>query len=188
MCSYNSCNKEKHANVYDYYLYLSIKDASGNDLVKGIGSDWLQSQPVGFVPSEGPTGGIVVPDLYTLEIVYPKTCMDLFIPPPGVILAETTPKLGVQCTDDIYYLYLRTASPNSNECSDPAKKLSFKLKCPRVFGDDAVYDIVTYWKEGNKPTLSRICYRIELDGNESTEITYEEYNQISRATVILEDK
>jgi hypothetical protein len=190
ICSYNSCNKGNKYVVggYDYYLLLNIQDALETDLVKGIGSDWLQSQPVGFVPSEGPTGGIVIPDLYKMDIVYPKSCMDIFIPPPGVILAETTPKLGVQCIDDIYYLYLRTRSHYNDECRNPAENLTFKLKCPRVFGDDAVHDIITYWKEGNKPTLSRICYRIELDGNESTEIIYEDYHQISRAIITLENK
>jgi len=181
MCS---CKIDKKYDLpyYDYYLRLSILDAAGNDIVKRIGL--LDGQSLdGFF-----WGATVKPDLYTMEVVFPEPCMDIYHPQPmeGVIYDECVPKLAVDILGDNYYLVLRTISDHHDECPNPAKTLTFKLKCPELFGDDSTHEIVTYWKEGN--TQCRLCYRFELDGKEYTQISYEQYDQISCATVILDDK
>jgi len=139
---------------------MAILDASGNDLVKGID-----------VVNEV----IVKPDFYTLEVVSEPLVPNYSLYP--------YPSLEVYIYYNHYYLLLRTSS---NRNYKPASKLIFKLKCPHIFGDDNVHEVVTYWKAGNKPTKSRICYLIELEGKEFTQITYEEYKQLSRATIVLD--
>jgi len=125
-----------------------------------------------------------------LEIVFPDPCMDVYHPQPlpGVSFDEHVPTLAVHPIDDDYFLLLNTGSPFNKNCPNPAETLIFKLKCPYMFGDDAVHDIVTYWKEGNKPTNSRLCYRVELDGNSTEEFIYEDHNQISRGTLKFGDR
>jgi len=197
MCS---CNKDnRYDNIgyndlpyYDYFLYLSIQDASGNNIAKGIDCYVWDSEAGKMSEVISNDGGVVKPDLYTLEIVFPDPCMDVYHPQslPGVVsYDEYVPVLAVHPIDDDYFLYLRTSSNINKNCPNPAEMLVFKLKCPYMFGDDAVHEIVTYWKEGNKPTNSRLCYRVALDGKDSTEeFIYEDHNQRSRATLKLRDR
>jgi len=187
------CNKDKYTMPYDYFLYLSILDASGNNLAKGIDCYVWDSEEGKRSELVSNDGGVVKPDLYTLEVVFPEPCMDTYHPQPlpGVYsYDEHVPELAVHKIDDDYFLYLRTNSNyEESACSKPAEMLIFKLKCSYIFDDDVVHEIVTYWKEGNKPTHSRLCYRIELDGKETTEeIVYEYHNQTSRATIILKSR
>jgi len=71
--------------------------------------------------------------------------------------------------------------------------LTYKLKCPYVFGDEAVHEIVTYWdipktKSGDGSVYAK-CNRIEFEGKVITPITYEyslnKYVYISYATIVL---
>ena len=187
MCSCTQPDRCSNCSVpfYDYQLFLRILDASGNNLVQEMELDWTH-------PDQAEILGRIKTDLYTLDIVFPEPCMDIYEyhkHSGAYEPAEFVPILSLNIHDYYYYLALRTQSMILDWCPNPAEMLTFKLSCPDVFGDNAVHEIVTYWKEGNKPTNSRICYRIELDGIAFTEeITYEQYNQISRATVILESR
>ena len=194
MCS---CNKERvyyDLPYFDYFLYLRILDASGNNIAKGIDCyvwDSETGKDSEVVSNDG--GGEVKPDLYTMEVVFPEPCMDPYNPAlvPGAISFDVTgPTLAVHKFDNDYYLFLDTSTNRQEEdACPPAEMLTFKLKCPYMFGDDAVHDIVTYWKEGNVPTNSRVCYRVVLDGKDSTEeVIYEDHNQRSRATIKIGDR
>ena len=66
------------------------------------------------------------------------------------------------------------------------KKVTLKLKCSYLFGDDEVHDIVTWWKP-QKGTRNSLCYRIEFGGKEYTDIDHVKtdlYHSI--ATVVLD--
>jgi len=190
MCA--SCNKwgAVPGLGYDYYLYLSVQDASGNDLVKEI--DWAYT----------PNGGRVEPDVYTLDVVYPDKYMDIVWTQNNVRIKGVIPdpmyyELGY-ATKDTYttggpigdYACL-LFHPQFTHCTfydkklPPADKIIYQLKCPYIFGDDKVYEIVTYWKPTGK--REQTCYRMEFDGKEFTEITYAgNHNQFSFATVVLD--
>ena len=69
------------------------------------------------------------------------------------------------------------------------KILTYKLKVDYVFGDDAVYEFITYW-DVPKNYLSdnskfAKCYRIEFDGNDIIPETAEDESRNYSATIIL---
>jgi len=200
MCScVNSIDKiDEIVDVYkgnDYpfcshFLLLRIQDTSGNDLVKGI--RYNTNGATEIVPEERYLG-IVESDLYTLNIIYPNLCNDVYYlhykdASEYYIPDAFFPTLHLQKIDGNYFLELSTKS-YIKDCS-AAEKLTFKLKCHYLFGDDAEHDIVTYWKPDTEYNgigiHAHLCYRIELDGKEFEEITYESYNQVSKAMVILD--
>ena len=178
---------------YHHALMLSFQDASGNDLVKGFEDD------AEITTHMFPT---VNPDLYKLEVIFPDGFLNPWKPDPqpGVILAERVPQLYVvtdyaeflETGNDDYYFWLESQSVKwimdeaERLCLPFPKMLTFELTFPNLFGDDAVHEIVTFWKEGNGPTNSCLCYRIELDGKEYTQIAHQKLNQISVATIILD--
>ena len=170
---------------YGYTLYLRFQDASSNDLIKGIEYDGDKIR-YGFAT--------VNPDLYALKFVFPDGILTPWKPEPqpGVILAEHAPTLFLETEKDDYYFILRSSSVNWRDFGEErvyfpfSEKLTFELTCPYVFGDDAVHEIITYWKEGNVSTCSCLCYCIELEGKEYTQITHAQYDQSSVATIILD--
>jgi len=182
LLAFTSCQNKKETNDFPFYqhcLMVSFQDASGNDLVKGIGFDW--SQPEGMVITEEEAGGTVKPDLYTLEIVFPEGFKNPWKPEPGhdVIFDKHEPALGYGwgCnynwigTAEICsygYLFFETGSLKSWG-DDPlpfAEKITFKLSCPYIFGNDVSKDIVTYWVCEHKNEFSAKCYRVEFDGKD----------------------
>ena len=127
------------SDFYDHYLLLSFQDASGNDLLSGI----------------------VNPELYTLDVVFPdeiknplhaKDDLELpMTPPPALVLHKTVEHLN----SDYDYLSFRTSSnvyaidSNGNRVERPFDeplKITFRLKYPYLFGDSATHDIVTWWE------------------------------------------
>jgi len=171
MCS--TCTKKNYCTelINLHVLFLGVQDVDGNDLVKGI-------EVVGGNASAH-WGPEIKSDLYTLTIIYPDLCM---YPIP-----ENLPPVQVVESESCFYLVFDVFTSNVNDCPN-ADMLTYKLKCSYIFGDDSFHEMVTYWKEGNKPTNSHICYRIDLDGKESNEEIVYERNQISITTVTFEVK
>ena len=192
-----SCDEfvETDNDVFAYYhlLYLSIKDASGNDLVKGIGLESWRGET-----EEEATGGIVMPDLYTLEYIFPNHWQSQsfghysrfsFI--NGKVFKEANPELKHDDYDLLqFYVYTHSVHYGYGIVVKVpfAEKVTFKLKCPYIFGNDTEHEIVTWWKRSEKSSNAALCYRIELGGKEFTKITYSPNEDISCATVIWEDK
>jgi hypothetical protein len=183
-------------NYYAYDLFLKFQDESGNSLLKGIEcKDWV------FIPEYDEGVGSVNFDFYALEIAVPEPCQDTYFlankERPGVILEEkATPKLFLRLWNGNYYFEINYRSFENPwgeyENCPPAEMITYKLSCPFVFGDDAVHEIVTWWRPYSEKTLNghpkNLCYRIELDGEEFTQITTELYDGNSKksvATIIL---
>jgi len=162
-------------------LLISFQDASGNDLVKGIGF-WAEY-------SHDVTGGnthawgTVKSELYTLEcdyeenpLVYPRK-----LPYPiglrkGKPFSKKYPDLD--CNYDYLYFQVAACVYGRDPFRDPPpddalffEKITYKLTCPYLFGDNKVHEIITQWRllEG---TEFPVCYHIELGGKEFTEISY----------------
>jgi len=160
-----------------YNLGLSFQDASGNDLVKGIG---LEGWSVGM-PIEDDLYYLVKDSLYTLDIILSEPCKNwdnkIYNVParPGFEPITNHPTLGMNIYDNGYcYLTSDFFRVPVNECPEE-KILTYKLKCPYVFGDEAVHELVTYWDIPKKKILSSYyakCYRIEFEGKEITPQLY----------------
>ena len=178
---------------YEYILYIGFQDVSGNDLVKGI-RYIEQNSEKGVTTDDKGSAGEVEPDLYMLKIFYPEAYMDPVWGHYHSGASMPNPTFGykllyrIGVDDNTYLLFSPYSSVNYYKELPPADKITYKFYCPYVFGNNDVHEIVAYWKEGNKHTNSRLCYRIELDGKEldATKITYEEHNQVSKITIILD--
>lgn len=192
----DSCNDDKDKirytggllPTYSYdCIHLSIQDASGNDLVKGIEYDWFQSD----VPEEEVSYGTIKRDEYTLDIVYfPDSMMSPYVTrkinsarPDFIrsdLLSENVPTLRLKKIDGIYFLefheYSNYTYDSGKKKLPPANKITFNLTCPYIFGDNTIHEIATYWKpkfnknyyQSDKLTdeYYQTCYCITLDGNE----------------------
>jgi hypothetical protein len=187
------CNKENiigsifDPGPYSYHVFISVQDASGNDLVKELTHDWNQS---GYISESNPNPdcGSVNPDLYTMDVVFPEhiqAAVDREIRflkdriAKGLILPDDPENmLGFYFVDyiyvckrgDYYCLNLGCFSP-TNDIEDkklsPTDNATFKLRCPYIFGDDAEHEIVTYWSypPENGP-YNTYCTRVEFEKEE----------------------
>jgi len=188
MCS--SCDFHFHHDpkFVEYYLAFTFQDASGNDLVKGIE---LEEWYPGNIPVEEANSGVVNRDFYALDIIVSQPCKnwdnEVYNAParPGFIPDVNSPKLLWWKNNSLNCLGSGLSIP-VDDCP-VMEKLTFKLKCPYLFGDEAVHDLVTYWdtpKIRNSSVRSK-CYRIEFEGKVFTDISYESiYHSI--ATIILD--
>ena len=162
---------------YMHWLWLSFRDASENDLTKGIYCE------------EGKIS--ISPDLYyALDIIYPYGRHNPWYPEPAPIingvpawvLDEPNPKpiiyfmegkhafeWGAVVNSDYNYLLILTKSYKYENMEGNifpcVEKITFKLTFPSLFGDDLEHDIVTWW-ELIENILSPVCYRIEYNGKE----------------------
>jgi len=173
---------------YNYGLLLIFKDVAGNYLSEGLEYNGYVSD---VIPDAG--YGPVKPDLYSLEVVFPETCMYM-VPPDGGSytypnrfpeLVISTPKSKHDAIDSNFYLMINIVTPK-HKCSF-AKTFTIKMKCPHIFGDEKIHEIETWWTGKNFESASPDvrCTRIKLDGKE-VDISYVE-NMIypSLVTVIL---
>lgn len=159
-----------------YFLYLSFQDVSGNDLVKGI--------------ELNASSGAVNDSLFTLDIIVSEPCKNwdnrIYNSParPGFEPDVNRPKLGMVKYNSYWYLINNFYLP-VNDCPEE-KILTYKLKCPYVFGDDAIHEFVTYWDiPKDKINNSAKCYRIAFEGYEITPTPMDKYEQSYTATIIL---
>lgn len=156
-----------HYTVYN--LAIGFRDASGSDLVKGIGLKDRQSG----VSMEDAKWGEVDSDQYRLDIMVDIPCWnwsnDTYDTPsrPATGPFEVKrPQLDIYYYDEICYLHNYFELP-VEDCPDQ-RKLTYKLKCPYVFGDKEVHELVTYWDiptEKPVPTTYAKCLRIEFGGD-----------------------
>lgn len=154
-----------------YNLGFCFCDSTGNDVIKGIGlEEWSPASTM-----DDALWGSVKPDLYVLDIIVSEPCANwdnkIYNYParPGFEPDVNRPGLNMERRNDgARYLGNRFSVP-VNDCPEE-KILTYKLKCPYVFGDDEVHEFVTYW---NVPKISSsskyteyyaTCYNIEFDG------------------------
>ena len=161
MYNLSSCDFKKGDFPHDlphtgYSLFLRFQDTSGNDLIQGI--DY--------------SSGVVNSDLYTLNIVFSEPCntydTDIFnFPPkPGFFPDNNFPKLLIGNSSGHSHLIIDFILP-TNDCPEE-KMVTYKLKCPYIFGDDNVHELVAYWNFSKVSSFctSADCYSAEFDGKE----------------------
>jgi len=177
----------------DHYLWISFRDASGKDLVKGI--EYGLDKP-DTVPANAPEMGGINSDLYTLKAIFPEGAFDTTdkslwgcSPCDSNVIFPEFSYIGPPYYDSMgnyYYVRIRTFSIPE----DDVKMLTYLITCPYIFGDDSVHEIVTYWRlpTNYKQLFYKACDRIVFDGKECNNISYEDYEQISLATIKTERK
>ena len=174
----SSCEPPWHnePEFIGYNLYLSFQDASGNDLVKEI--------------ELSESSGAVKESLYSLDIIVSEPCWnwdnEIYNAParPGFEPDVNRPKLALSNYEGYSYLINQFGLP-VDDC--PKQEiLTYKIKCPYIFGDDAVHELVTYWEIPNERNPSAKCYRITFEGNEVTPSPMDKYDYNYVAAIILE--
>lgn len=181
-------------------LLLRFQDASGNDLVKGI-DFWGEvhaDYPLGIYQEQGNekhAWGYVKREVYTLEYIYEDVYVEkdiikeledgpwfFGVRPIGLRKGKPFSKKYPNLNGKYDYLYFLTDGKGSPGKEYPFReKVTLRLTCHYIFGNDVAHDIVTWWKPGEDTYInndkipgiwSPICYRIEFGGKEITEITY----------------
>ena len=175
MLTVNGCDKDPKNepiidginSYYDHLLSLSFQDVSGNDLLEGLEIVKLYD-----------LGGTVKPELYTLDIIFEDG-----IPNPWqqanttyAIYNKRYPELTLN-TGNYNSLIFTTQSykytglpeallyGSSIEKAEFAEKITFRVTCSYLFGNNETHDIVTWWKQPESGFLS-IPYRVEFEGKE----------------------
>ncbi|WP_026474168.1 hypothetical protein [Alkaliflexus imshenetskii] len=172
-----------------YNLGFNFQDSSGNDLVNGIGlEEWIPAN----ISMENALSGTVNRELYVLDIAVSDPCTnwdnDIYNSParPGFIPDVNRPIFTLHNNGDCYLN--SSFSLLADACPDQ-RILIYKLKIAHVFGDDAIYEFVTYWdvpKEYLRDNSKFAkCYRIEFDGNVFIPETSENESRYYSATIVL---
>lgn len=179
--SFNSCDRlfgNLPPESVGYELALSFQDSSGNDLVKGIE---LEEWPAD-ISMENAQWGTVKSDTYKLDIIVSEACENRY-DEIGFEL-DNRHILGMYRYD---YNYLRISfGLGVSDCPEE-KMLIYSLKCPYVFGDDDVHELVTYWeiqKSKNENYHIAKCYLINFEGNDITP-TLKDGEMVYAANIIL---
>ena len=166
-----SCKQNgKNVNpIAQYVLFLSVQDKQGTDRIEGIFDEPDISPDDNFVYGAKPLNS----ELYEYDLIYPNPCMD-----PRWASPEYKLKLEIIHAHDRYYLIFNELSVITN--CPVADKVTFKLKCPYIFKDDVVHEIVTYWQNselylsnGNMECCLNKFIRMEFDGVEFIPIFYD---------------
>ena len=198
----NGCNKQKDETFpfYQHLLWISFQDATGSDLVTGIGFDYWVTNSNGLIITGGEDepGGTVKSELFSVEYVYEDGIPNPWKPEPkpGVIYVENHPEIGLrkgkyyskEFPMNVNYDYLMFDTKSLRDERFPfAEKIIIRLKCSYIFGDDEVHDIITWWKpyiyENRDSSIYGVCYRIEFGGKE---FLVEIFENAAVATIILD--
>ena len=181
----NGNPKPMYASFYYYLLLLSFQDASGTDLVKGI--EFTEEQT---------NSGPVHPSLYKLNAVFPN---GIYNPTPRYTMDNNE---GILFYDDgkdrlsfASLSYKVCFDSKGNKIKDPfVEKITYKLMCHHVFGDDEEHEIITWWELGSRIDVEdsesefALCYRIDFDGKVFTEISDMSNESATISKVVWEGK
>jgi len=136
------------------------------------------------------SSGSVKDSLFTLDIIVSEPCKNwdnkIYNTPArsGFEPDVNRPGLGMVRYNSYCYLTNGFYLP-VNDCPEE-KILTYKLKCPHVFGDDSIHEFVTYWDiPKDKINHSAKCNRIEFEGNDITPTPMDKYERSYTATLIL---
>ena len=156
--SLSSCGKHEPTSglpileQYRYLFAISIKTASGNDMLSPLYDDYLQR------------GFVLNPELYTYDI---KT-----INPDEWTVRRYE---GTHCHpylqlayDQDDKSYLLTSDYRSRIASGLQNPLTYRISFPAVFKDNIQHIIESYWEEPESPGRIHYakCTKVIVDGNE----------------------
>ena len=154
-----SCSKHYDTGCYEHTynrVLLSIQDTSGNDLIKGIGWSWHQSD---VIPEEEACCGIVNNDEYVLSTIYPnqpeldaleewrrlQIMRGLIVHDNRNLSESGNDRLGINLINGLYYIVFTQATVSKNlngKIIRPVDRIIRKLTCPSIFNDELEHEIV----------------------------------------------
>lgn len=149
---FNRCDPQE---IDVYMLALRFQDASGNNLAEGIGNGELHANE-----------GNIDSKLYSLEI-YLQNYID------GETVSGPDAYPRISSLETIKHNELGTCLSSYfalDKDNNNVRKLIYKLRCPYIFGDSKMHEIVTYWEFCE---IYAKCYRIEFEGQEITPQPFE---------------
>jgi hypothetical protein len=153
-----------------YRLGLSYTDIYANDLVRGL--------------AEVDTSSTGISSLYKLQIVLPEPCTRWSHEGYNIKGNDTaSPKVEYMLLTDHSYCLVNFILP-VDDCPQ-TRMLTHKVKCPELFGDDAVREIVSWWdipKAENAMHYAE-CYLIEFEGNEIVTTLSNHYTYLATITL-----
>ena len=176
-----------YGDTISYGLSFIFQDTEGNNLAEGIDlKDWIPSNE----PQEQATGGEVAD--YKLDIILSKQS-DKYDNENYHIIGlgaaeydDYSPVLMYQRNND--KIFLGTRFGVYMDYVEPQEKLTYKITCPHIFGDNEIHVITTYWKQELGEIISHTyypeCYMVEFDGKAITDIGYDLEEKIYRRNYV----
>lgn len=162
--------------VDDYILFISFKDASGNDLVAPLGEEkWNNPGDISYWSGE------INPDKYNLNIV--SSSPSVPTSNPNYIPANTRPYFLMDKFDENYKykeegdgIWYLSNETHWNGRSGIQEYLTYKITCPTIFGDSSIHELVTWWdkdplvaehtKDRKTGALYPECKKATFDGKD----------------------
>lgn len=149
---FSSCFKLNSPVPHGYSVLLDIRDASNREILKEIPTVNNESY------HENGWIGEVEHSLYDLKVVS-KLCHKF----KGDFIERKSTSWVIKTTN---YNYLKLSTTTTGSCPS-VNEITFKLRCPYIFGDYDEHVITTYWEPiDNKKYKEEVCSRFELDGKE----------------------
>lgn len=153
-----------------YFLQASFKDADGNDLVMPLAEEYYKSDKGSLIYS-----GEVNPEHYSLDIIpfsgglneKPVYYASKFDAQHKLL---KTSQDGKYIGDGSWYLGSTLVCGSAVTRLPLQETLTFRFKCPMVFGDDYVHEIVAWWEEDiqqGEYTRYPRCVKATFDGKET---------------------
>lgn len=137
------------ADQYD--MILCFQDASGSNVSEGIDA---------FVNITNE--GTVNPDIYSLDII-----LQDYDTGESLSGSHGYPAVYTSSLKTIEYKKLGTCiriSFSQDSENNKVRRFTYQLKCPYIFGDKEMHELVTYWTL--KDNHYAECNRIEFEGQE----------------------
>ena len=170
-----------------YSLSFIFQDAEGNNLAEGIDLyDWIPSDK----PQEQATSGQVAD--CKIDIILSKQSdkynnEHYHLIEPGMIDYEPyTPILMYQryngqiLLGNRFHIYM--------DYVEPQEKLTYKITCPYIFGDNEIHVITTYWKKELGESILHSyypeCYMVEFDGKVITDIGFNPEDKVHKRNYV----
>lgn len=141
-----------------YHIALRFQDASGENIADGAAGEELTAG----TSLNGTDEGDVNPDSYSLDIVLQNYVNGEAATGPDdrhVQYSSSLKRMKFKEFGTCLTGYIALKPKNNN-----VRKVTYKLKCPAIFGDKERHEIVTYWDLSDK--IYAKCYCIEFEGKE----------------------
>lgn len=153
---------------FEYNAYLGFKDTQGKDLVKHFYEENLSSSGTS---ADNTFSTSISEEYYRLDVaVYEplRNWSETTFPaddsnPCKLVASKNQLYLSLGRENGTYFLVPLLSVTEGD--SDKDKKIVYKLKFPKLFGNEKVYEIVTYWrvKEKKDNSIYYDCIRVECD-------------------------
>lgn len=155
-------------DMYRYYISFKFVDKDGNSLGKSVNLEHAKGFDLTVVPEDGYDLDIILgkqhPNYNNLTYSRPQWFIPDFRKPTLGRNKSFYPEGDVLTSN--FFLY--------SDVSYPQEKMTYKLTCPIIFGDNNVHEITTYWHKLEPELQMEVkykeywfeCYRVEFESRD----------------------